>query len=292
MHTRALNKYAMLLPALIIVVATTVFPAFFNIAYSFREWVLTRSLEPTGFVGFDNYTRALSDGDFWNSFIVSGIYTVLVGVLSTIVGLVIAVLLQKPTAVNQWIKPLLIFPFAISLTLAGYSFRFMLANGYGIFDYILTKVIPPLKGIIWLADPAWALFWLSIPLVWQWGPLAALMFLGAMGSISDEVYEAARIDGATPRQIFWQITFKLLQPTILVTVLLNATFSIRMFDLVRTMTAGGPGRATETLNYFIYRIGFSFFDVGYASALSVILTVIMMILAYIYARALLRGGRT
>ncbi|MEM9778217.1 MAG: sugar ABC transporter permease, partial [Chloroflexota bacterium] len=192
--------------------------------------------------------------------------------------------------VSGLVKSLLIFPFAISLTLRGYSFRFMLLEGQGILDTLIDLFIPipAVQETLWLGNPWTALFWITVPIFWSWGPLCGLMILGALNNISPEIFEAARVDGARPLRIFWNITLPLLRPMILVMILLVTLFSIRVFDVVHTMTAGGPGRSTEILNYYIYRIGFQIFDMGYASALSIILTLILLVLAYLYSRILIK----
>lgn len=280
-------KYFLLFPALAVIFFTTILPIFQVINLSLQEWVVTRSLTPGPYIGLENYARAFNDGDFWNAVRVTVVYTFLTSVLSIVIGLFIAIVLQRSTPVTNIIKALLIFPFAISLTLRGYSFRFMLLEGSGIFDVILDAFLPPFQDILWLGEPVTALFWLSVGVIWSWGPLSGLMLLGALNNISKEIFEAAKVDGASNVRIFWSMTLPLLRPMILVVVLLITLFSIRMFDLVQTMTAGGPGRETETLNYFIYRVGFKFFDMGYASALAIILTVVLIILSYIYSRILI-----
>lgn len=113
------------------------------------------------------------------------------------------------------------------------------------------------------------------------------MLLGALNNISSEIFEAASLDGASRWRTFWNITLPLLRPMIFALVLLITLFSIRMFDLVLTMTFGGPGNATETLNFFIYRIGFRIFNMGYAAALAMILTMILIVLSYLYSRLLI-----
>ena len=281
--------YLFLFPGFLAIILTTIVPVISVINLSFQEWQVTRSLEPLGYVGFENYIRAFKDVDFWNSVNVTFWYTVITVFISVTIGLFCAVMLQRTNWASSIIKSLLIFPFAISLVLRGYSFRFMLLEGQGVLDTILDLLIPipAVQETLWLANPITALFWISIPIIWSWGPLCGLMILGALNNISPEIYEAARVDGARPARIFWSITLPLLRPMVLIMVLLVTLFSIRVFDVVHTMTAGGPGRATEILNYYIYRVGFQIFDMGYASALSIVLTLILMVLAYFYSRILI-----
>jgi multiple sugar transport system permease protein len=280
-------KYFLLFPAVALITVTTLLPIVQVINISLQQWVITQSLTPGPYIGFDNYTRAFQDPEFWNAVWVTFIYTLITAFFSIMIGLIIAITLQRTTPITGFIKAILIFPFAISLTLRGYSFRFMLLDGSGILDVLLDFFFPMFSDILWLGEPASALFWLCVGVFWSWGPLSGLMLLGALNNIPTDIFEAARVDGAGNWRIFWSITLPLLRPMILVVVLLITLFSIRMFDLVQTMTAGGPGRATETLNFFIYRVGFRFFDMGYASALAMLLTVVLIILSYLYSRILM-----
>ncbi len=280
-------KYAFLLPGLLVIFITTILPIISVINLSFQEWQITRSLRAGPYVGLDNYLRAFGDDNFINSVVITVFYTVITVFFSIVIGLFCALTLQRTNFVSGLIKATLIFPFAISLTLRGYSFRFMLLADQGILDVILDFLFPPFQDILWLGQPSTALFWLCVPVFWSWGPLSGLMLLGALNNIPPEIFEAARVDGASALHIFWRITLPLLQPMIFIVTLLVSLFSIRMFDVVQTMTAGGPGRATETLNYFVYRVGFQIFDMGYASALSMLMTIFLIGMAYLYARMLL-----
>lgn len=274
-------------------------------------------------MGFDNYIRAFTDRNFLNSFFVTVNFTILSVALSVIIGLAIALLLQRQSRINTFTKTLLIFPFAVSPALKGYSFRFMLNDNYGVFDAIFDPIfsalgfIVTLGGLIkypafsigwepnrvnvipeisfpitnttvWLGEDFWALFWIAMSETWGWAPLIALMFIGALGSISTDIFNAAKIDGATNWEVFRHITLPLLKPVILIVTLLKTIFSLKMFDQVVTMTGGGPGRATQTINYFIYQTAFGrSLDMGYASAIAYILVVLLSIFAFFYVKVLL-----
>lgn len=281
-------KYALLLPGLLVIFLTTILPVISVINLSFREWQITRSAVPGPYTGLGNYLRALSDKNFINSVIVTLNYTIIIVFFSIIIGLFCAITLQRDNRIAGIVKAVLIFPFAISLTLRGYSFRFMLLADQGILDAVLDFFLPRFQDIVWLGRPGTALFWLCVPVFWSWGPLSGLMLLGALNNIPRGIFEAARIDGASPLRIFRRITLPLLRPMIYVSALLVTLFSIRMFDIVHTMSAGGPGRSTETLNYLVYRVGFRVFDMGYASALSMIMTLVLIGMAYLYSRILVK----
>lgn len=284
------TKFVLLAPAMLVILVTTAYPLVTAFATSFRDWRLSRSATPGDWVGLTNYERALTDSNFLNSITVTLEYTALSVALSVVLGLAMALLLQKPSRVNSVVKTLLIFPFAVSPALKGFSWRFMLNPSIGVYDAMLDTLFPPLRDVVWLGHEFWALFWLATSEVWGWAPLIALMFIGALGSISPDVFAAAKIDGASNFELFRYITLPLLKPVILIVTLLRIIFSLKMFDQVVTMTGGGPGRATQTLNYYVYQVGFRHLDMGYASALAYILVVVLSIFAFLYVKALLGRG--
>lgn len=281
-------KYVLLGPSITILAVTALYPIIFALIVSFRDWRLARSLTPGEFVGFDNYLRAFTDERFHNSMIVTLEFVLISVPMSIILGLAMALFLQRRTRLNTFTKTLLILPFGVAPVLKGHSWRFMMDTQYGIFDKIIDTLIPPLANIVWLQEEFWALFILAVTEVWGWAPLIALMFLGALGTLNPEVLDAAKVDGANDWQAFWRVTLPLLSPLILLITLLRIISSLRMFDQVVTLTGGGPGDATQTLNYFVYESGFRFFDFGYSAALAYILTAILYFVAYFYVKSLLQ----
>ena len=284
------TKFVLVAPALLVLVATTTYPILFALVTSFRDWRLNRGPLPRGWVGFDNYIRTLSDDGFRNSVTVTLVFTVLSVTLSLVLGMAMALLLNKRGRRYTIIKSMLLFPFAISPALKGFSWRFMLDPAYGVYSYLIGLVIPPLKNFIWLSTQADALFWIAMSEVWGWAPLMALMFIGALGAISPEINEAANLDGAGRWSTFRHITLPLLGPVLLIVTLLRIISSLKMFDQVVTLTGGGPGRSTQTLNYYIYQIGFRNLDMGYASALAIVLVLVLSLFAFGYVW-LLMGKR-
>lgn len=288
--TRNPLKWMLLIPALLVIGATVIYPLLSSLLTSFREWRLIYSPNPGAFVGLENYLRAFSDAGFLNSLKVSALYVLLSVSLSLTLGLAIALLLSKPSRLNIVARALLIFPFAVAPILKGFSWRFMLNPEYGVYAQMIGAVIPPLKGYLWLGNEFSALLAIAMSEVWGWAPLFALMFIGALGSIPSELTEAARVDGATGWQVFWKITLPLLAPVIYIVALLKIISALKMFDQVVIMTGGGPGDSTQTLYYYVYQIAFRSLDMGYASAVSWILVLVMGLFAFLYVRTLL-GGR-
>ena len=282
-------RWALLGPALAIIGLTIIYPLISSFISSFRQWRLIDSPNPGPFIGLANYTRAFTDAGFLNSLGVSALYIFVSVSLTLILGLGIALILQKPTPLNVFTRTLLIFPFAVAPVLKGFSWRFMLNPEYGVYAKMIGAVVPPLKGYVWLGHDFTALLTVAFSEIWGWAPLFALMFIGAIGSIPAEATEAARVDGATSFQIFRKITLPLLAPVIYIVALLKIISAFKMFDQINVMTGGGPGDSTQTLYYYVYQVAFRNLDMGYASALSYILVVIMAIISTFYVRTLLKG---
>jgi multiple sugar transport system permease protein len=285
-------KWVMLTPTMLILAGTTLYPFIYSFITSFRFWKLSRSAVPGKFVGFANYIRAFTDEGFWNSVVVTGLFTIISVILSILIGLGIALILERASKLNTLMKSLLIFPFAMAPALKGYSWRFMLNPEYGIIDKMLDTVFPFWADVIWLAEPYWALFWLAMTEVWGWAPYIALIFIGALGSLPRETLAAAKVDGANTFQIFWYITLPLLKPILIMVGLLKTIYSVKVFDQVVTLTGGGPGRATETMNYYVYKSGFNFYDMGYASALAYLMVTTMFVFAFFYVRFIMKGDES
>ncbi len=284
-------KFVLLAPSVLVVLLVTAFPLVNTLILSFREWRLDRSPTPGEFVGFENYIRAFGDRFFWNSIWVTTTFTIISVALSVLIGLAMALILQKPSRLNTFVKTTLIFPFAVAPALKGFSWRFMLNPSWGVYDSMLDAAFPWASEIVWLSNAFWAQFWLAMSEVWGWAPLIALMFLGALGSIPTDIFESAKVEGATNWQLFRRVTLPLLSPVIVIITLLKTIFSLKLFDQVVTMTGGGPGRATQTLNYYVYLNGFRFIDMGYAAALAYLLILGMLVFAILYVWALYgRGG--
>lgn len=284
------RRLLLLIPALSVIAVTSTYPLIYAFWLGTRKWQISQSPVPQGFVGLENFLRALGDSNFMMVARTSFTYTVISVVLSVVIGLAIALVLQKPGISTTFAKTLLIFPFAISPALKGYTFRYMLHPESGILTRFLNFLFPATENLIWLGQTGWAIFWLAMTEVWGWAPLVALMFLGALGSISPSIFEAAKLDGTSNVQLFFRITLPLLMPVVLTITLLRTIFSLKMFDQVVTMTNGGPGGSTQTFNYLIYQTAFRFMDMGYAAAMAAILIVIMAIISSLYVRSLKSRG--
>lgn len=280
-------SYALLVPAFIIVLATTLYPLAYSFVTSFREWDLTKQRRPGDFIGLDNYVHAASESGFQNSLWVTVIFVVTSVVLTLVLAMSLALLLRRKGRLHTFTRIILILPFAMSPALIGVSFRFMFNPEFGVLAKGIGAVIPALEGTPWLASPDLAMAILVITDVWHWTPYMTFMCLGGLASIPRETEEAARIDGASNLRIIFGIVLPQMKGVLMVTAVLKTIFALKMFDQVVTLTGGGPGTSTETMAFFIFNVGFKWFDMGYASALAWILTAIMMLISAWYVRMLL-----
>jgi multiple sugar transport system permease protein len=284
---RLIARVVLLAPALIVILATTTYPLISAAITSFRDWQLIYSPDPGAWVGFQHYTDAFKDTEFINSILVTLEFTVISVALSMILALAMALVLYKPGIANVATRSVLILPFAVSAALKGYSWRFMLDPGYGVYSKMIGFFFPPAQGYLWFTHKWWSMLFLAMSEVWGWAPLMALMFIGGLSAISTEIFEAARVDGANAYTIFVQIMLPLLRPILFVAMLLKIIFSLKLFDQIVTMTGGGPGDSTQTLNYYVYQTAFRDLNMGYASALAIILVLALSVFSFVYVRVAL-----
>ena len=277
-------RYLLLMPALVIVLGTTLWPLGSAIATSFRNWRLKRSPVPQGWVGWDNYTFAFEEPEFWNALQVTVVFVTLDVVIAVAVSLGLALLLRRAGVLQSLTRAVLILPFAMSPALIGVSFRFMFNGEYGVLAKGIGWFVPPLADVIWLASPGYAMAALVLSDVWHWFPYLTLIFLGGLAAVPVETEEAALIDGATPWQITRLVVLPQIKGVIAVALLLKTIFALKMFDSVQTLTGAGPGITTQTLAHYVYTIGFVHYDMGHASALAILLTAILVGIGIVYTR--------
>lgn len=284
-------KYILLLPAFMLVTLTVLYPLGYAGIVSFMDWRLSKSSSPTDFIGLENYSRAFfDDPSFLNSLWVTFIFVVGSAFGAVIVALLIALILQRQGRGYTIARTFVAMPFVIAPAIQGTSFKFFLNPEFGLFDKILDTIFPFLQGTDWLGDATWALTMLIFTDMWHWGPFLSLMLISGLMSIPKDTIEAARVDGASSWTVFWTITLPQLTPILAIACVLKTIFSFKMFDYVYLLTGGGPGESTSTLTFYAYRMGFHAYDMGYASAIAFILTIILVGVSVIYFRLLFPKG--
>lgn len=280
---------ALLAPAMLLVVGTTVWPLASSLLTSLQDWQLLYDPAPTGFVGAANYAYALvEDPAFWRAASVTLTYVVVDVVLCLLAALGMALLLLRAGMARTMLRTLIVLPFAMTPALIGLSWRFMLNSEFGVMQRAIGVVIPPLAGVDWFSDPALAMAAVISADVWHWAPYFAFVLMGGLAAIPPETQEAARTDGASPWRVFVDITLPQLAPTLAVCAVLKSVFALKSFDLFITMTGGGPGDSTTPVGYLAYRIGFQHYDMGYSAAVAYLLTAVLVLLSFLYMRLVFR----
>lgn len=284
-------KYLLVIPAIVVVLLTAVWPLFESLRLSFTVGRLNRPGSLEQYVGWENFIWAFSyDDAFWNSVVVTAVYTLLTVVITTACALGFALLLAPGGRFRSWIQVLLILPFAMSPALIGVSFRFMFNPEFGLFDAFFSVLFPPLANVSWLADPLLAFVVCIIADVWGWIPFLTLVLIGGLVSIPKDTIEAAQVDGAARWRIFYDITLPQLVPVLAVVTILKSIFSLKTFDQIFMLTNGGPGTATQTLSHYIYFNGMKYGQIGYAASVAWLMVIPMIFLTYAYAKYAFRKG--
>ena len=277
--------WLLLAPALFFVSAMALFPLAYSFVLSFREWKLARSVTPGDWVGFQNYWYLLTDDpDFLEAIQVTSVFVVSNVLVTLLVALGAALLLNRAGRINTIARVLLILPFVMSPALVGISFRFFLNGEYGIVHHLIGLAFPSMVDTIWLADSTLAMVAVVAADVWHWAPYMTLVMLGGLASIPKETEEAARVDGASAWAVFRDVTLPQLLPVISVVLVLKTVFALKAFDIIYTLSNGGPGRSTQTLAYFVYETAFNYYDMGYAAAAAYILTAVLLVASGFYLR--------
>lgn len=273
------------LPAVVVLLAITVFPLIYELRLAFLSWELTISTEST-FVGLQNFTDILfRDERFWSSLRVTFILMVGGVSIELVLGTGLALLLNQMGRWRTLLLSLFLIPVLIAPVVAGFQFRMIYHDQFGPLNYVIEWLTGGLwRGFAWIADPKVALFAIMMTDVWQWTPFLMLIVLAGLQSIPIELYEAAEVDGASGSQQFWQITLPLILPVIIIGILIRAMDSFKLFDIIYLLTGGGPGDTTETISYYTYLQGFKFFSLGYTAAMAFLQLIVITVIAQVFLR--------
>ena len=267
-------------PGLTALMLVVTFPLFFTVFVSGFEYTLIHRSFNT-FVGIENYRSAFGENYFGEALWVTLKFVVCVVLLEFVIGLTIALMLNSVTRFKDVYYLILLMPLLINPVVVALIWRMFLHPELGIVNYLLGLV--GIAKVNWLGDPVIAFWTVVLTDIWHQVSFMIVLLLAGLSALPKEPYEAARMDGASTLQSFIHVTLPLMRPVIIVTLLIRLIFAVKTFDLVYVMTRGGPGTATDLISYFIYRSAFFGLNIGQASAISVLLLVIVLALtAYLY----------
>ena len=261
-----------ILPALLGTLIFIVIPVIASFGLSFTSWDL---LNPIQFVGLDNYRLIFTEPLFFKILINTLVFAVATSVLGVIIPLVLAAILNSKIRGAEFYKTAYFLPFITPMIVIGIVWQWIFDPNIGILNNVLHLHIQ------WLYDTNWALPALIVVTVWKLIGYNMVIFLSGFASIPENLYEAAKIDGANPAQTFLRVTVPMLSPTIFFVIIITAISSFQVFDLIYLMTQGGPLDSTNVLVYAIYKNAFEFFNVGKASAIAYVLFFIILVLTLV-----------
>lgn len=269
--------YIMIAPALLIFIIFVVFPLFYMIYVSFFDWNMIGDMD---FIGFDNYIKMFKSADFRQILLNTFKYMLMYVPPTIILSMLIAVYLKKNTRINRFIQGVVFMPSIVSLVSISFIWIWIMNSDTGLFNYILNLF--GIDSIGWLTDSKYAMFSLVLVNVWKSLGYYVLIFLTGLQSIPGNLYEAAAIDRSKGPTTFMKITLPMLSPTLFFCTLTCLISAFKTFESVSIMTGGGPGNSTNVLTYYIYQQGFMYYKTGYASAMGVVMMILIGIMTIIY----------
>lgn len=275
-----------LLPAIAILGTFNFYPALYSLYLSFFEWNGTAPTKEA--VGLQNYTRLLSSGEFWNSLRVTAVYAGGMTVVSLALGMLVASLLNQPIRGQAVYRALYFLPVVTPTVATGVVWKYLFDPSQGVINRSLETF--GVSGPNWLSDPKWALLAVIIVGIWKRVGFNMVVYLAALQGIPRAYYEAARLDGANTWQVFRFITLPLLGPStffLSITALIDA---FQVFDLVYVMTAGGPLGSTDVIGFYLYRYGFRYYELGFASAIAYVMFLLIFVVTIVQFRLSREGG--
>lgn len=272
----------MLTPTKIVLLVMTAYPLIFTFIYSFTDYNYLKGTEEASFILFDNYTKLINNGYFqqavWNTIK----FTILAVILEMGLGLLIAVFINTLRRGQKIMRTLLLLPYLLPAVTVALSWRMMLSSNYGIVNQFLNALGLPVYN--WFMDTKTAFGTILVIDVWQNVPFVFLLLYASLQSVSENQYEAARIDGAGFLQQFWYVTLPNIKGSLALCALLRTIDTFRLFEKVNVLTGGGPAGTTTTITQFLYTYGIKSLDFGFGSAGAIVMTVLVLILSSFYIK--------
>lgn len=275
--------YYLILPTIVILLLVNIYPLLYSAFVSMTNYDFTGSKE-LKFVGLTNYIDLLGNINFLKSMKNTFLYVICSVVSEIVLGIAISMLLYRLGKMGNVLLSFFLLPMMLTPVIIGIMWRFMYNYDFGMINFFLENI--GWEKVAFLSDKLHAIFYLSFVDIWQWTPFVVLLIYGNLQALPKELIESANVDGASTIMTFRKITLPFLSKTLIVCVLIRIMDSIREYDKVYSMTQGGPGNATETASYYIYRQAFKFFDIPKATAASIILLIITIIISNLLVKGM------
>lgn len=276
---RRLTPYLYVLPILVISGCFIYYCIGFSLFASFTDWDGIGA--EMNFIGVENFVELFQDQTFWTATRNNLVFLVATVTVQAGVGLLLAVVLKEKLPGSNFFKAAFFLPIAMTPVIIAAIFRILLDANFGSLNTTLNDLGLGFMAQAWLGDPQWALVSVIVVNIFQWMGFSMVIYFSGLMSIPDELYEAAKLDGANFWQTLFRVTIPSLRPTTNVLIILGIVGSLKTFDIVMLLTGGGPGRSTEFLNTFLYKTGFEQFNGGYSAAIGVMILILAVALSVV-----------
>ncbi len=284
LRTKFIVPLLFLLPAVAILALGLLVPLYNAVLLSFYDWSFGQQWSAARFLGFDNFRRLVEDPTIWKSLLTTLHFGFWVVSLEMLIGIGLALLLEKAVRGATFFRTLFVMPLMIAPVVVGLIWRYLLDARNGVVNYYLTQIgeaVPLLQSLgfkshAWLGDPNLALASIVISDVWQWTPFVFMIVLAGLQGLPGDVMEAAYLDGANWWRMTWHVKLPMMRNILMIALLMRVIDVFRALEVVYVMTGGGPGSATRVLSLTLFQTAFTSRDLGYASTIALLLSVILV----------------
>ena len=280
---RKSEPYLFLLPTMLLLLLMFGYPLLNSFIMAFQNYKLTAP-NRIQFNGLENFRKLFSETDIWLIIRNSFTYVIVSVAGQFLLGMVLALALNKKFKLRGLYQAIVFLPWSLSAFVVGLMYRWSFNGEYGVVNDLLLKLHIVSDKIAWLGTPGFSLAVVIMAMIWMGIPFFAIMILASLQSIPVNIYEASHIDGCGPLRRFFQITIPYIKPTIIVTIMLRTIWIFNSFDLIVVITNGGPANTSQTLPSYMYTKAFASYDFGLASALGVVLMVVLIIYVTVFLR--------
>jgi multiple sugar transport system permease protein len=283
------QPYLFIAPSLVVIACIALYPLVFVVWLSLRREMPIFDL--SHFVGWDNYAFLWQDDRFWRSLANTLYFTFISVTGELLLGLLFAFVLHRRFRGRGWVRAAVLVPWMIPTVVAARMWEWIYNPHFGLFNFLLHTSGLTSHDVNWLGDPVLALHAAILADVWKATPFATLLLLAGLEMIPEDLYRAARVDGASPWSTFYYLTLPLLRPVILIALLFRTLDALRVFDIVYVLTGGGPANTTETLSIYAYRLTFHTLQFGYGASVAVVTFAVVLGISLLYLRLLQQMGQ-
>lgn len=279
---RLIIGYLFLIPTLLLFAVFVAYPVFNTLWTSFFSLRIQTLSKGGKFIGLGNYAKLLKDANVFQTMKFTIVFTFIAVALETVIGMGCALIMNRQFMGKNLICAVILIPWCIPTVVSALMWSYMFAESYGVINQFLQALGLISTPIHWLTSSSEAFVAVVISDVWKTTPYMALLLLSGLKTIPSDLYEAADIDGAGRITKLFRITFPCMKPVIVVSVMFRTIASFRIYDLIKVLTNGGPGRATTSLTMYTMQQYFSFGNYGYGAALAVLTFVISLVIAFLF----------